>query len=338
MLHFTLLYDTVLSYNYTACMSDSDCSSSTDEQSEGDDQFSSGGLPHSSLALQSANAVEKEEGRVVEVEMLDEQDRVTRRISVGPGERHGPAAEAEAAVSVKGENTTTPSVSTLRSWISRTPGLFTPFSSTKQITTTPENNSNTNANTNTTTTTTATATALPSEGGAALESVERSAAVVPVTPPLPPELGSGAVTQFIPSSAIDRDRHSGTTQDSSFASPPHLHFSHTSGDMSSRTVGRNAESPPPSMNISTGALVHLGPSPQKKVPSLRFTYRTASVASGLSIKQLKVLSERDNWEPTNMLEYYMGRVLFRGLSYQPLIKLENKTTWVIQPVTVTEFS
>lgn len=90
------------------------------------------------------------------------------------------------------------------------------------------------------------------------------------------------------------------------------------------------------LHAEKGETLHLSASRSVLLPSLQFTYRVSGLASGLAIKRLQVLSDRPNWEPKTFFDRYFLVPLFPGMLKRPLVKLENKTTWVIQPVSFSD--
>lgn len=79
------------------------------------------------------------------------------------------------------------------------------------------------------------------------------------------------------------------------------------------------------------------PSAASDLPSLQLTYRVSGLASGLRIKRLHVTSEKLNWVPVSFLDKHFWNPFFLYF-VNKLVKLENKTTWIVQPVTFSEVS
>lgn len=73
------------------------------------------------------------------------------------------------------------------------------------------------------------------------------------------------------------------------------------------------------------------------LPSMHFTYRVAGAASGLAMKRLQVVSERPHRPPlTHGAPNVWSSLLWDWFSSPPLLKLQKKMTWVLQPVTFSE--
>lgn len=73
-----------------------------------------------------------------------------------------------------------------------------------------------------------------------------------------------------------------------------------------------------------------------KGPSVELTYSMVGLVSGTAVRKLQVVRDAPNWVPRSPFDRYVLRLLLPGLASLKLNKFAHYTTWVVQPVVITQ--
>ncbi|KAH9589086.1 hypothetical protein LSM04_001895 [Trypanosoma melophagium] len=88
---------------------------------------------------------------------------------------------------------------------------------------------------------------------------------------------------------------------------------------------------------SADAILTAGRGVSTHMPEIEFSYSVAGLASGMTIRRLQTVSERPNWVPRSLLDFWLLRWMIPGIHKRRLGKYAHYTTWFIQPVVVASF-